>query len=174
IGVTRIQYDRQILTFQLAGPGVDIVAAVLTPLMVLGVLAVVALALWKLRAGASARRLLPATMLALVAILIACSKVGSPQFQVWMLAPLVLWCLFDGPRVGIPAILVLADYALTQAVYPVVYDQLLAAEALPIALLSARNILVVVICVIAIRAIVRTPVRRPSSLAVALPETRRS
>jgi hypothetical protein len=76
--------------------------------------------------------------------------------------------------VRIPAILVLVDYALTQAVYPVVYDQLLAAQALPIALLSARNILVVVICVIAIRAIVRTPVRRRAFLVAELPETRRS
>jgi hypothetical protein len=169
VGVTRIEYDRQILTFQLAGPGVDLVAAVLTPLMALAVLAVAALAVWKLRAGASARRLLPATALALVAVLIACNKVGSPQFQVWMLAPLVLWWLFDGPRVRVPAILVLIDYALTQAVYPVVYDQLLAAQALPIALLSARNILVVVICVVAIRAIVRTPIAVP-----AVTETRRS
>ncbi|SDM49179.1 hypothetical protein [Microbacterium azadirachtae] len=169
VGVTRIEYDRQILTFQLAGPGVDLVAAVLTPLMALAVLAIAALALWKLRAGASARRLLPATALALVTVLIACNKVGSPQFQVWMLAPLVLWWLFDGPRVRVPAILVLIDYALTQAVYPVVYDQLLAAQALPIALLSARNILVVVICVVAIRAIVRTPIAVP-----AVTETRRS
>ena len=174
IGVTRIEYSRDILTFQLTGPGVDLVAAVLTPLMALGVVVIAALALWKLRAGASARRLLPATMLALVAVLIACNKVGSPQFQVWMLAPVVLWCLLDGPRVRIPAILLLVDYALTQAVYPVVYDQLLAAQALPIALLSARNILVVVICVVAIRAIVRTPVRRPSSPTPELPETRRS
>ena len=174
IGVTRIEYSRDILTFQLTGPGVDLVAAVLTPLMALGVLAVAALAVWKLRAGASARRLLPATMLALVAVLIACNKVGSPQFQVWMLAPVVLWCLSDGPRVRVPAILLLIDYALTQAVYPVVYDQLLAAQALPIALLSARNILVVVICVVAIRAIVRTPARRTPSLAPELPETRRS
>lgn len=170
VGVTHIQYDRQILTFQLAGPGVDVVAAVLTPLMVVGVIAVAGLALWRLRAGASARRLLPATMLALVAVLIACNKVGSPQFQVWMLAPLVLWWLVDGPRVRIPAILVLIDYALTQAVYPVVYDQLLAAQALPIVLLSARNLMVVLICVIAIRAIVRTPV----GPVRALPETRRS
>lgn len=174
IGVTRIEYDRQILTFQLAGPGVDVAAALLTPLMVVGVVAVAALALWKLRAGASARRLLPATMLALVTLLIACNKVGSPQFQVWMLAPLVLWCLVDGPRVRIPAILVLVDYALTQAVYPVVYDQLLRAELLPIALLSARNILVVVICVIAIRAIARTPAHHTPSLVPELPETRRS
>ncbi len=174
VGVTRIEYDQQILTFQLAGPGVDVVAAVLTPLMALAVLAVAALALARLRAGASARRLLPATALALVAVLIACNKVGSPQFQVWMLAPLVLWCLFDGPRVRVPAVLVLVDYALTQAVYPVVYDQLLAAQPLPIALLSARNILVVAICVIAIRAIVRTPVRHPSFPVPELPETRRS
>lgn len=169
VGVTRIQYNRQILTFQLAGPGVDLVAAVLTPLMALAVLAIAALAVWKLRAGASARRLLPATALALVTVLIACNKVGSPQFQVWMLAPIVLWCLFDGPRVRVPAILVLIDFALTQVVYPVLYDGLLAAQPLPIALLSARNILVVVICVVAVRAIVRTP-----AAARAVPETRRS
>lgn len=165
-GLTRIEYDHQILTFQLAGPGVDLVAAVLTPLMAVVVLVVVGLALGKLRAGASARRLLPATALALVAVLIACNKVGSPQFQVWMLAPVVLWWLVDGPRARVPAVLILVDYALTQAVYPVVYDQLLRAEILPIVLLSARNILVVVICVIAIRAIVRTPVRtEPASIA---------
>lgn len=173
IGVTRIEYDRQILTFQLAGPGVDVVAALLTPLMVLGVLAVAGLAVWKLRSGAPARRLLPATMLALVTVLIACNKVGSPQFQVWMLAPILLWCLFDGPRVRLPAILILVDFALTQAVYPLVYDQLLRAEPLPIVLLSARNIMVVVICVIAIRAIVRTPVHRAASLVPELPQTRR-
>jgi hypothetical protein len=173
-GVTRIEYDRQILTFQLAGPGVDLAAAVLTPLMALAVLAIAGLALWKLRSGASARRLLPATALALVAVLIACNKVGSPQFQVWMLAPILLWWLFDGPRVRVPAVLVLVDYLFTQAVYPVVYDGLLRAEALPIALLSVRNILVVVICVIAIRAIVRTPVRRAAAPAREVPETRRS
>ncbi|MBS1675527.1 MAG: DUF2029 domain-containing protein [Actinobacteria bacterium] len=170
IGVTRIEYDRQILTFQLSGPGVDVVAALLTPLMVLGVIAVTALALWKLRRGASVRRLLPATMLALVAILIACNKVGSPQFQVWLLTPVVLWILVDAPRARVPAIAVLVDYLLTQAVYPVLYDRLLHAEALPIAVLSARNVMVVVICVLAIRAVVRTPIR-PVAL---LPETRRS
>lgn len=174
VGVTRIEYSRAILTFQLTGPGVDLVAALLTPLMVLAVAAIAVLALGKLRAGASARRLLPATALALVAVLIACNKVGSPQFQVWMLVPVVLWILFDVPRVRVPAILLLLDYALTQAVYPVVYDQLLAAQALPIALLSARNILVVVICVVAIRAIVRTPVRRVPFPVPELPETRRS
>lgn len=173
-GATRIEYDRHILTFQLAGPGVDLAAAVLTPLMALAVLAIAALALWRLRSGASARRLLPATALALVAVLIACNKVGSPQFQVWMLAPILLWWLFDGPRVRVPAVLILVDYLFTQAVYPVVYDGLLRAEALPIALLSVRNILVVIICVIAIRAIVRTPVRRRPARTRELPETRRS
>ncbi|MGN8027863.1 hypothetical protein [Microbacterium sp. 22242] len=158
IGVTRIQYSHEILTFELAGPGVAAVGAVLTPLMALAVVAIAVLALRKLRAGASVRRLLPATMLAMVAVLIACNKIGSPQFQVWLLTPLILWWLFDRPRVRVPAILLLVDYALTQAVYPVAYDELLRAEPLAIALLSARNVMVVVICVIAIRALMRTPV----------------
>ncbi|GAA4485085.1 hypothetical protein [Microbacterium panaciterrae] len=167
IGVTRIEYDHQILTFQLAGPGVDVVAALLTPLMVLGVIAVAVIALLKLRAGAAARRLLPATMLALVAVLIAGNKVGSPQFQLWLLAPLILWWLCDRPRATVPTVVVLIEFLLTQAVYPIVYDGLLAAEPLPIALLSARNILLVVTCVLAIRAMVKTPVSP-------LPEPRRS
>ncbi len=167
IGVTRIQYSREILTFEVAGPGVAAVGAVLTPLMALGVIAVAVIALLKLRAGASARRLLPATMLAMVAVLIACNKVGSPQFQVWLLTPLILWWLFDRPRATVPTVVVLIEYLLTQAVYPVVYDLLLRADPLAIALLSARNILLVVTCVLAIRAIVKTPVSRH-------PEPRRS
>ncbi|WP_295012293.1 glycosyltransferase 87 family protein [uncultured Microbacterium sp.] len=160
VGVTRIAYSHEILTFQLSGPGVDLVAAALTPLMVVGVVVVAGVALWKLRAGAPARRLLPATMLAMVALLIACNKVGSPQFQVWMLAPVLLWWLFDRPRALVPTVVLLVDYAVTQLVYPVVYDGLLAAQPGPIALLSIRNILVVVLCVLAIRAMVKTPVPR--------------
>ena len=162
IGVTRIQYDHQILTFQLAGPGVDAVAALLTPLMALGVIAVATLALLKLRAGAPVRRLLPATMLALVAVLIAGNKIGSPQFQLWLLTPLILWWLFDRPRATVPTVVVLIEYLFTQLVYPVVYDGLLAAQPFPILLLSIRNILLVVTCVLAIRAIVQTPVSRLS------------
>ncbi|MDQ4212300.1 hypothetical protein [Microbacterium capsulatum] len=169
IGVTRIEYSRQILTFQLAGPGVDAIAAALTPLMVLGVIAVAGLALLKLRAGAPVRRLLPPTMLSLVAVLIASNKVGSPQFQLWLLTPLLLWWLFDRPRTRAVTIVVLAEFLLTQAVYPVFYDGLLAAQPFSIALLSARNILLVVTCVLAIRAVVRTPVPRIAPIPPAEP-----
>ena len=68
--------------------------------------------------AAAARR----PMLALVALLIACNKVGSPQFQVWLLTPLILWWLFDRPRATVPTVVVLIEYLLTQPVYPLVYD----------------------------------------------------
>lgn len=157
IGSAKIAYSTEILTFQIKGAGVDAVSAVLTPLMVLAVLAVAALAVWRLRRGASARRLLPPTALALIALLIACNKVGSPQFQVWLFAPIILWWLFDRRTAAIPAALVLIDCALTQVIYPLTYDALLAAQAFPIVILSIRNALLVVICVVAVRALLRVP-----------------
>ena len=50
--------------------------------------------------------------------------------------------------------------ALTFTVYPLSYEGVLSAQALPIALLSIRNILLVVLLAHAVRAILRTPIAR--------------
>ncbi|MDR6866389.1 hypothetical protein J2Y69_000981 [Microbacterium resistens] len=159
-GGARIAYSQDILTFQIAAPGADAVSAVLTPLMALVAVGIAGLAVWRVRAGADPMRLLPPTMLALVTALIVCNKVGSPQFQTWMLAPMVLWWLYDRNRAGLPAALVLAACVLTQVVYPITYDALLAAEPFPIVVISLRNAIVVALCVLSIRTLVRTPSSR--------------
>ena len=80
------------------------------------------------------------------------AKVLSPQFLVW-LAPLV--ALVRG-RVGLAACGLLAPACvLTRLVYPDRYEELLAREGLPVALLLLRNGLLVALTVLLVLALAR-------------------
>jgi hypothetical protein len=159
-GAARIEYSFEILTFQIAAPGVDAIAAALTPLMVVAVLAVTAIGAVKAVRGASFPRLFPPLALTLVTLLIVANKVGSPQFQTWLIAPLILWIVLDRVRARVPAVIVLALCLLTCLVYPLGYDALLRAEPLAVAVLTVRNILLLVLLVLGVRALVRVPATR--------------
>ena len=119
-GAARIEYSFEILTFQITAPGVDVVAAALTPLMAISVLAVSAVGTVKAVRGASFPRLFPPLALTVVTLLIVTNKVGSPQFQTWLIAPVILWLVLDRVRARTPAVLVLALCLLTCLVYPIV------------------------------------------------------
>lgn len=162
-GAARIEYSFDILTFQISAPGADAVSAVLTPLMVVLVLIVTAIGGLKAMRGASFARLFPPLALTLVAALIVVNKVGSPQFQTWLIAPVILWFVWDRARANVPAVIVLALCALTCLVYPLNYDALLRAEVLPVVILTARNLLLIVALVVGLRAVVRVPAHRSSS-----------
>ncbi|WDM45562.1 hypothetical protein KV395_10650 [Microbacterium luteolum] len=161
-GAARIEYSFEILTFQIVAPAADAVTAVLTPLMALAAVAVTAIGAVKAVRGASFPRLFPPLALSLVAVLIVTNKVGSPQFQTWLIAPVVLWIAFDGIRARVPALLVLTLCALTCLVYPLSYDALLRAELLPVLVLTLRNVLLLVLLAVGIRALVRVPAHHPS------------
>ncbi|WP_282846536.1 hypothetical protein [Microbacterium oxydans] len=163
-GAARIEYSFEILTFQITAPGVDAVAAVLTPLMAVCVLAVAAVGALKAIRGASFPRLFPPLALALVTLLIVTNKVGSPQFQTWLIAPTILWLVLDRVRARVPAVVVLALCLLTCLVYPIGYDALLRADTLSVAVLTVRNVLLIVLLVLGIRALLRVPVRQPKTL----------
>ncbi len=163
-GAARIEYSFEILTFQITAPGVDAVAAVLTPLMAVCVLAVAAVGALKAIRGARFTRLFPPLALALVTLLIVTNKVGSPQFQTWLIAPMILWLVLDRVRARVPAVVVLALCLLTCLVYPIGYDALLRADTLSVAVLTVRNVLLIVLLVLGIRALLRVPVRQPKTL----------
>ena len=163
-GAARIEYSFEILTFQITAPGVDVVAAALTPLMAISVLAVSAVGTVKAVRGASFPRLFPPLALTVVTLLIVTNKVGSPQFQTWLIAPVILWLVLDRVRARTPAVLVLALCLLTCLVYPIGYDALLRADALSVAVLSVRNALLLVLLALAVRALARVPVtHRPNT-----------
>lgn len=155
-GAARIEYSHTILTFQIVAPGADVVSAVLTPVMVLLIVGILLLGLLRARRGAAWQRLLPPLALALVTGLIVTNKVGSPQFQTWLIAPVVLWIVFDRSRARTAALLVLLLCILTFTVYPLAYDELLRAGALPVLVLTVRNLVLMALLVHAVRAVLRT------------------
>ncbi|WP_245958607.1 hypothetical protein [Microbacterium bovistercoris] len=156
-GKASIAYSFDILTFQIEAPGADVISAVLTPLMVLAVVSVAVLGAMKAARGAAWQRLFPPLALTLVTVLIVTNKVGSPQFQTWLIAPVILWVVLDRARAATPALLVLGLCALTFLVYPLSYDALLRAEPLPVLLLSIRNILLVILAAVGVASLLRVP-----------------
>ncbi|WP_144877267.1 glycosyltransferase 87 family protein [Microbacterium sp. 1.5R] len=163
-GAARIEYSFDILTFQIDAPGAEAVGAVLTPLMLVLVIALAAIGARAAMRGASFSRLLPPLALSLIVTLIVLNKVGSPQFQTWLIAPVLLWLVWDRARATTPAVIVLALCGLTCLVYPLSYDALLRAEPLPVLVLTARNALLVVLLLVGIRALVRVPAHRSSTI----------
>ncbi|MDQ0613242.1 hypothetical protein QF046_000883 [Microbacterium sp. W4I4] len=157
VGAVRIEYSFDILTFQIVAPGADAVSTVLTAVMVVVLVGIVVLGIVRARDGAAWQRLLPPLALALVVALIVTNKVGSPQFGTWLIAPAILWLVFDRPRARTATVLVLLLCALTFTIYPLVYDGLLRAEPAAVLVVTVRNLLLVVLLVHSVRAVTRVP-----------------
>ncbi|MCR2810187.1 MULTISPECIES: hypothetical protein [unclassified Microbacterium] len=164
-----IYYDRDLLTFQVAGPHVEAVIAVMTPLLMIAVLGVAALGAYKAWRGASFLRLFPPLALSLVLAFVVFNKVGSPQYIAWIIAPLVIGLVVDRGRWWAPAWLGLGIALLTQLVYPVMYWALLNAGAIPTAVLTLRNALLVVLLVWMTVRLARVPERARARLPLAVP-----
>ena len=150
-----IYYDRDLLTFQVTGPGVDGVIAVMTPLLVAAVAAVAAIGVYKAWRGASFAALYPHLALGLVLAFIVFNKVGSPQYMTWIAAPIVVGLVIDRRRWWKPAALAVVIAGFTLGVYPLAYYALLLAWPFPASLLTIRNILVVVLFVWTVVRLVR-------------------
>lgn len=178
----RIEYDRDLNTYEVLGPGAAGAARLLDVVMLAGVVAVVAL-LWRRRRaldGAGVPRvaggpdaagttpwveLLARGALALVLLLVVANKVGSPQYVTWFAPPVVaaLAATLPGWRRTAAGLLVVA--ALTQVVFPWGYTPLLHAAPVMVAVLAVRNVLVVALLVATVHALVAGPARAPSARA---------
>ncbi|MGL4339651.1 MAG: glycosyltransferase 87 family protein [Rhodoglobus sp.] len=161
-----LYFDHEIITYQMRGPGVDVAAAVMTPLLGVVVLIIVLLGIRALRAGASGAQLAPSVALALVVALIAFNKVGSPQFVAWIAVPIIFGlttAMEHGLSFRVPAVLGLIIAALTQLVYPYLYGYLALLHPLMLLVLTTRNVMVCVLLVWALVAITRAPGRRYSA-----------
>ncbi|MDJ0339104.1 glycosyltransferase 87 family protein [Cryobacterium sp. PH31-O1] len=155
-----IYYDQQILTFQVAGAGITAVSAAMTALLALAAGAVLLLGLRAQRRGACILAVLPPLTLALTVTLIAFNKVGSPQFISWLAAPIIFGLVLNGRAWRAPALLGLALAALTQVVYPYLYDWVIVAHPLMVLVLSLRNLLELVLLGWVLRALYRLPASR--------------
>lgn len=154
-----LYYDTDILTFQLQGPGVATASALMTPLLALAAGALVALGVYKVLRGARFGRLMPPLALALVLVCIVFNKVGSPQFQTWLIAPLVLAIVLNRHRAWPTVVLGLLSAGLTHLVYPIMYGEVLSVDPFGVAVLSARNAVLVILLVVAVVQLSRVPGR---------------
>lgn len=156
---SRIYYDQDLLTFQVMGPQIDVVIALMTPLLMIVVLAIATIGVVKTRRGASFAALFPSLALSLVLALIVVNKVGSPQYLTWVIAPIVLGLVIDRRRWWGIASAALATALLTQLEYPLLYGYLLSADAVAATVLTVRNLLLIALLIWSIVRLVRVPVR---------------
>lgn len=161
-----VYFDREIITYQVTGAGVDAAAAVMTAVLVVVVGVVLALGVRAVRAGAATAELLPALCLALVVALIAFNKVGSPQFIGWIAVPVVLGLAMAGRSFRTPAVVALCIAALTQVIYPYLYFALVSLNPGMLAALTMRNILEFVLFGWAVRQLARLARQRQVVTAV--------
>jgi hypothetical protein len=148
-----IEYDRDILTFQIQGPGADAAAGLTTPVMVVAVAVVLLLGIRAARRGAPLGALLAPLALAFVVVLMLANKVGSPQFVTWLTAPVVLGIVLGGRRFTVPAVLAAAIALLTQVIYPYWYGWLLVADPAFVLVLTGKVALLVALLAWTVRAV---------------------
>ncbi len=163
-GRSRVYYDTAILTFQVQGDGVATAALVATPLLAVIALVLLGLGVLAVRRGHEAGEVLPPLALALTVALIVFNKVGSPQFVTWLAVPVVFGLVSAAAHGGrsfrVPAVLALLVAGLTQAFYPYLYHEVIAAQPEIVAVLTVRNLLYVVVFAWALATLLEI-VRRP-------------
>lgn len=154
-----VVYDYDLITFQVSAPGVDGVIAAMMPVLLVGMLAIVAAGALKAWRGAAFVTLFPALSAALVLGFIVLNKVGSPQYLTWLIAPTVVGLVLDRRRWRAPAVLTLVVLGLTQLIFPFCYGALLAVTPAAVALLVARNAALLVLFAWVVVRLARVPVR---------------
>ena len=161
-------------TWEIIGPGTAGAARALDVLLPLAV-AGLAVLLW--RARSRPRDVLVWGSLAFAVLLIVVNKVGSPQYVGWLAPPVAVALATCAPRdraagAPVPAVVariagvVLVIAALTQVVFPLAYNALLAGNPLVSVVLVARNVglLVLLGWVAAVLARDETPDDLPASV----------
>lgn len=144
---SRIADNTAINSTEVYGPGVEAMASLMQPLLLVAVLVSAALLVRALRRGADRGRLVYAGSLLLTAVLIVFNKVGSPQFMIWLSPVIMVGLLYDRVRWRTPALLLLGIAATTFVIYPLFYTPLIHANPVMAAVLTARNLLLAALLV---------------------------
>ena len=154
---------------QVDGPGSEVMSVLMQPLLIVAALLVAALIFWALHTGkrnggADRTALLLFGSLALVAAFVVFNKVGSPQFMVWLAPPVAVGLAHQWKAWRVPATMLIGVAVLTYLVYPLFYDALSHDNAVMAAVLTLRNLLLVVLFVWSVRQLFlmgRNPSRIP-------------
>ena len=137
-------FNSELLTFEISGNSTAEVAAALTLIELLALLALSArIVLHRVRmVGEITTHILGLSLTTLITVLIVFNKVGSPQFVSWLGVAVIALALYPHPR-WTPILLSMigAIALLTHVLYPYVYFDFLSLVPGPVALITVRNLL---------------------------------
>jgi hypothetical protein len=143
----KIYYDNDILTFQVSGFGVTQVASIMT-LVQFGALAItIWLGFRAKRAGVDRNTLFAWVFLTATLDLLVFNKVGSPQYELWVIGAAFVGVLFRATNWRPVFWLTIASSLLSWLIFPIFYGDLLDGKWFGVSLLIARNLAVVAILV---------------------------
>lgn len=142
---SRIADNVAINSTEVYGPGASVAAMLMQPLLVLAALGGAVLLTWALRNGAEREELFLEGALLMTTAFVVFNKVGSPQFIIWLAPVVVAGLTHDWHRWKVPAALLMGIAMATFIIYPLFYTPLIHANPLMAAVLTARNVLLVVL-----------------------------
>ncbi|MFE9247606.1 glycosyltransferase 87 family protein [Streptomyces sp. NPDC007088] len=146
------------------------VALVSTLAQVLSLVALGWLALWRLRARVWTSTTVADAAFAGLLLFTTTSRVISPQYLVWLVGLGAVCLLYRASRMAFPVVLVLLATVLTYLEFPVYFAEVVASEPAGLALLLARNGLLVAASLLACRTLWRqTVTEAPVEEPVAAP-----
>ena len=144
------RFNSVLRTSEMGGAVPQFIAAWSTPVLIAAAVAIVAIIFVKRHQGVDGTQLVLVGSLALVSTIFVLNKVGSPQFMLWLLPVVVVGLASRDAWWGRIACLTLAAAALTTVLFPLMYTALANSEVLPVAVLTARNALLVVILAVSL------------------------
>ena len=151
VGIPGIKtyYDNEIVTFQVSGFGVTEVASVMTIIQFLALGITIYLGFRAKSNGADRNTLFAWLMLTATLDLLVFNKVGSPQYQLWLVAVAFFGVLAKTPKWRLVTVITLITSALSWLIFPVFYGSLLDGAPLGVGLLVLRNLGVIAVLVYA-------------------------
>ena len=127
------------------GPGASTAAFLMQPLLILAAVTAAILLVRAMRRGAEREELFLEGSLMMVTAFIVFNKVGSPQFIIWLAPVIIAGLTHDWERWKVPAALLMGIAITTFVIYPLFYTPLIHAHPVMAAILTTRNVLLVVL-----------------------------
>ncbi|MGX9900024.1 hypothetical protein ACW0JT_09065 [Arthrobacter sp. SA17] len=181
LAVLRVDGSRTYLnvgigSMQVDGPGTELMAVLMQPLLILVALLVAGLIFWALHNGKGAEvpdrsELLLVGSLAIATAFVVFNKVGSPQFILWLGPAVAVGLAHNWKEWRVPAALLTLIAVTTFFVFPVLFQPLSHNDPLAALVLTIRNLLLVVLLCFSLRRLYilgrgeRTPAVEPPGAA---------
>ncbi|MEV7575017.1 glycosyltransferase 87 family protein [Pseudarthrobacter sp. NPDC089323] len=127
------------------GPGAATAAFLMQPLLILAAVGAAILLVRAMKRGAEREELFLEGSLMMVTAFIVFNKVGSPQFIIWLAPVIIAGLTHDWDRWKVPATLLMGIAMTTFVIYPLFYTPLIHAHPVMAAILTTRNVLLVVL-----------------------------